>query len=186
MAPVFFDLDPTRSGVTLPKVPAWNSLHDSPDQAAVRPTRARDVRPGDRWVGTLDTARFVDRTAPWERLRGYWGYEFTAAPVTREDGRIQLCVWEGDPYVVAPDAWMLVVPSCRPVPPAPAEPGPLRTFHVTWWSDFEAANPLEAARLAYEQLQSYVDHSTWPPVLEVAPQGSEARFTIDLNEETGR
>lgn len=186
MAPVFFDLDPTLSGVTLPKVPAWSSLYGSPDQAAVRPMRARDVCPGDRWVGTLDTARYVDHTAPLERLRGYWGYEFTAAPVTVEDGRIQLGA--KDPYTVDPDAWILVVPHCRPAPPAPADPGRLRTFTVTWWAEFEAYTPLEAARLAYEQLQSYADvRSTWPPVLEVAHSvDGGARFTFDLNEETAR
>ncbi|MEU2264988.1 hypothetical protein ABZ568_00740 [Streptomyces olindensis] len=117
MPAVFFDLDPTASGVTLPAVPKWHSLYGSPELAAVRPVRAADVRPGDRWVGTIDTARFVHRKAPLERLRGYWGYEFTAAPIAAEDGRIQLCVWKGEPYVVAPNSWTLVVPACRPAPP---------------------------------------------------------------------
>ncbi|MFE6185550.1 hypothetical protein ACFQ6U_14095 [Streptomyces sp. NPDC056465] len=186
MPAVFFDLDPTLSGVTLPKVPAWSSLYGSPDQAAVRPLRARDVRPGDRWVGTLDTARFVDRTLPLERLRGYWGYEFIAAPVTVDDGRIQLR--DGDPYAVDPDDWMLVVPRCSPVPPAPEDPDGLREFTVMWEAQFEASTPLEAAWLAYEQFQSYADvRSAWPPVLNVAHHGgSDATVTIDLNKETGR
>ncbi|MCX4523909.1 hypothetical protein ACIRQO_37500 [Streptomyces anulatus] len=181
MATAFFDLDPTVSRVTVPVPPPWHSLYGSPDQAAVRPLRARDVRPGDRWFGTVDTARFHDRSAPLERLRGYWGYEFTAAPIACEDG-IQLCVWEGEPYVVDPGAWMLVVPRCRPVPP----PGPAREFTATWRAEFEADSPLEAARQAYEQLQSYGERGTWPPVLDVGLHGGETLLTVDLNEETGR
>ncbi|MFJ2225622.1 hypothetical protein ACIOFY_36970 [Streptomyces anulatus] len=182
MTPVFFDLDPTTSGVIVPTVPVWLSIYGTPDEAAVRPLRARDVRPGDRWVGTLDSARYFDRAAPLERLRGYWGYEFTADPVACEDGRIQLCVWRGEPQFADPDAWLLVVPRCRPVPP----PGPAREFTVTWRAEFEADTPLEAARQAYEQLRSYAERGTWPPSLDVAFHGGETLLTVDLNEETGR
>lgn len=92
MSPVFVDLDPTMSSVILPRPPKWHSLHDSPDLAAVRPLRAVDVRPGDRWVGRLDSARFHDWRAPEGRLRGYWGYEFTAAPTEVEgDGSGSAC-----------------------------------------------------------------------------------------------
>ncbi|MGW0334296.1 hypothetical protein ACWD0J_20915 [Streptomyces sp. NPDC003011] len=44
--------------------------------------------------------------------------------------------------------------------------GPERTFTVTWYADFEASSPGEAMLLAYEQLKSYADHDTLPPVLE--------------------
>lgn len=118
MAPVFFDIDPTTSNVLIPRIPAWHSLYDADHlAAAMRPVRAADVRPGDRWVGTLDTARYFDWRAPLGRLRGYWGYEFTATPVPAGDDRVQLCVWEGDPYVVPLEAWMLVVPLCRSAAP---------------------------------------------------------------------
>ncbi|MFB7403301.1 hypothetical protein ACFCZR_24310 [Streptomyces rubiginosohelvolus] len=182
MAPVFFDLDPTTTGVIVPTAPVWLSIYGTPDEAAVRPLRARDVRPGDRWVGSLGTARFYDRSAPLERLRGYWGYEFTADPVGMPDDRIQLCVWRGEPQIVEADAWTLVVPRCRPVPP----PRPACEWTVTWRAEFEADSPREAARLAYEQLQSYAGRGTWPPVLDVAPHGGDAVLTIDLNEEAGR
>ncbi|MFI6142381.1 hypothetical protein ACIBCC_29845 [Streptomyces griseus] len=182
MPSTFFDLDPTVSRVTLPVPPPWHSLYGLPDQAAVRPLRARDVRPGDRWVGSLDTARFHDRSAPLERLRGYWGYEFTADPVGMPDDRIQLCVWRGEPQIVDADAWTLVVPRCRPVPP----PRPPREWTVTWRAEFEADSPREAARLACEQLRSYAERGTWPPVLDVAPHGGETVLTIELNEEAGR
>ncbi|MFG3399038.1 hypothetical protein [Streptomyces parvus] len=182
MPHVFFDLDPTVSRVTVPVPPPWHSLYRSPDQAAVRPLRARDVRPGDRWVGTLDSARYADRSAPLERLRGYWGYAFTADPIPAEGGRVQLCEAEGDGYVVNLDAWMLVVPRCRPVP----SPGPAREWTVMWRAEFEAASPRDAAQQAYDQLRSYAERDTWPPVLDVALHGGETLMTVDLSEETGR
>ncbi|MGW0033034.1 hypothetical protein ACWDXD_24860 [Streptomyces sp. NPDC003314] len=129
MAAVFFDIDPTTSLVTLPRPRLGHFLNDSPDLAGVRPVRAADVRPGDRWVGTIDNARFHNPKTPDGRLRGYWAQaEFTAAPVRVEDGRIQLCLWEGEPYVVARDSWTLVVPAARPACPTWQSPAPVDDF----------------------------------------------------------
>jgi hypothetical protein len=56
---------------------------------------------------------------------------------------------------------------------------PATTYRVQWHADFEASSPLEAAQLAYEQLKSYAERDTWPPVLEVTGDGM---VVIDLNQ----
>ncbi|MFJ4880128.1 hypothetical protein ACIP93_33640 [Streptomyces sp. NPDC088745] len=63
----------------------------------------------------------------------------------------------------------------------PQTPNPT-TYRVSWYSDFEASSPLEAAQQAYEQLQSYAERDTWPPVLDVTDEAGGATVVIDLNE----
>ncbi|WP_435244297.1 hypothetical protein [Streptomyces sioyaensis] len=55
---------------------------------------------------------------------------------------------------------------------------PVRTYGVRWSADFEASSPLEAARLAYEQLKSYAVDA-WPPELEVTAEDGQVAV-IDL------
>jgi hypothetical protein len=54
-----------------------------------------------------------------------------------------------------------------------------------WSADFEASSPEEAAQLAYEQLQSYAERGTWPPVLEVRDLDGTTTV-VDLNAEATR
>lgn len=62
---------------------------------------------------------------------------------------------------------------------------PTRTYGVMWSADFEASSPEEAAQLAYEQLQSYAERGTWPPVLEVRDLDGTTTV-VDLNAEATR
>ncbi|MEV0437696.1 hypothetical protein AB0I84_40890 [Streptomyces spectabilis] len=87
-----------------------------------------------------------------------------------EDGEACVLVLRNRPVAVIPAD---VVARAKEVVP------PVRTFGVMWSADFEASSPEEAARLAYEQLQSYATDA-WPPVLEITDEDGDLTV-VDLN-----